>query len=369
MIKFAFSKPSGKAFFILLFIILTREVFSKQTSDYFQNPVQKCWEVSNPLIENYASDNENLIISLTDGNIFKVDRNTSSQIWKISIGNKSSSIIKSDQYKTLVATLEENSNPKNIFLEIRNIDGLSGVVSDLKKIPGVVMQIGSTDIKSDQIFYLNSNSEIGRLDLESGLLTWFLRDSEIGEKTILDGNETYFAFADNSKITQVKISDKNQKEIINSKSRQITAIALINDLLFWGDDSGAVFQKENNRRGFEKLLRTGGKVSFLQIVGKNLLITSDDNYIYYYSPKNKKTIWKKRLSGRVTVKPQVQENLVLVTTNAESDLYFVNLENGKTFNQISFSEETFIKGFQIDKTSLFVQTNSGLVKFSESCDK
>jgi len=368
MIKFAFSKPLRKPLYILLFIILTGEIFGKPATEYFQKPLQKCWEINNPLIDGFASDNESLIISQTDGNIIRLDKFTSDQIWKTSIGNKGSSIIRLIKDKILIVTLEEASNSEN-RLAVRNLDGLSGVVKDLKEFPGVSKEIDSTDLEKGRIFYLNSKSGIGKLDLENESLDWFSTNYKVNENTTLSADKLYFAFVNDSEITRVKISNESDRQTVKSNSSQIVAVSLANDSLFWGDDSGKVFQKESNKKTFEKVLRTGGKISSLQHIDNNILITSNDNYLYLYSPKNKRLLWKKRLSGRVTFKPQAQENIVVVTTNAESDLYFVNLENGKTFNQISLPIEAFIRKFQVDGTSLYVQTNLGLIRFSEDCSK
>ena len=377
MIKFAFFEPFGKALCLLLFVILTREVFSRQSTEYFQKPLQKCWELRNPGIDSFASDNVNLIISQTDGNLVSLDRYSSDQIWKTSIGDKNNSIIKLIQGKILVFTLETTSGSDlEKTLSIRYVEGLSGVVKELREFPKIIGQAGTNNTTAKHIFYAGADSEIIEINLEDESQIRFSTnisgDSEkfsIDENTISDGSGSYFAFSKGSEIILIKNSFENNSRKIKTTSEEITALTFNDGSLFWGDDSGKVFQQDPNKKSFDKVLRTGGKVSFLQNIDKDLLITSNDNYIYLYSPKNKKQIWKRRLAGRATIRPKLQKDLIAVTTNAEPDIFLMDLENGKIFNQITLPEETFIRDFQLENDSLYVHTNLGLIRFSEDCSK
>lgn len=91
--------------------------------------------------------------------------------------------------------------------------------------------------------------------------------------------------------------------------------------------------------------------------------------MYLYSSERKKLIWKKRLPGRVSIKPIVINNIIVVTTIAAPELYFFELQEGNLLNRIELKENYLINDIRQSQNAIMILTNNGLLKFSEDCSK
>ena len=85
------------------------------------------------------------------------------------------------------------------------------------------------------------------------------------------------------------------------------------------------------------------------------------------SPEDKGLIWKKRLPGRVTIKPTVSNGVIIITSIVAPDIYFFELDQGNLLNQIGLKDTYVIKDIQQNQNDILILTNNGLIKFSEGC--
>lgn len=366
MKKFASLKVFRNIFLLILITFPISEVFCQKPLESFQNPLRQCWEIEDDSIDKIASDNELLIISNKNGEIKRIDKNTASELWKISIGSKTEPIIRINKKEIFLLT-QENQDGSDKSLILRNINEQTGIVKNLTKLGKINEELNLQNIES--LLIPERISQTDKLEVILDKIEQFIK--KIGtssEELIISNSNSQFVLTDGQSIFTLQLNETNQSQTIKLETDKATAIALNDESLFWGDLSGKVFKKDSANNP-AKILRTGGKISSIQNVGDYLLITSNDNFLYLYSPEKQKTIWKKRLAGRVVVQPKVAESFVVVTTSAAPELTFINLENGKAFNQVILPSETFIKDFQFDERSLFILTNNSLNRFAEDCSK
>ncbi len=121
-----------------------------------------------------------------------------------------------------------------------------------------------------------------------------------------------------------------------------------------------------NRKNFWKF-RNGAQVSSITFTPKGLLLTSYDNFVYLVSTEKGKLIWKKRLAGRITVEPLVFDNFVAVSSLFDSEVFVLDLSNGKQVNQFSLTEESLLLNSPLLLENFLVYvTFKGLSIFSHS---
>lgn len=369
MKKFASVKVFRNVIFLLLFIQPAGYILSQNIPQTFQTPLKKCWEIEDRSIESLASDNNSLIISNDIGEIKNINKKNGEEIWKTSIGSKNEAIVTFNNDETFLIILESQTNGKK-NLVLKTIDEQTGIVKESNEIAETDERI--TRINLRNLFSKNQNIHVGYLTLIFQHIDLFLKNSKAAREDItLSSAENYFSISDGRNILYKSLNDENQfREIKLStdiENEKVTAAILTDDSLFFGNESGKVFQKNFNLDKHSKILRTGSRISSIQMDKANLLITSNDNFLYDYSLSKKKIKWKKRLSGRVSINPGIGDNFAVVATSAVPELLFIDLENGKTFNQISMPDDVFIKDYQIDGESVFILTSNGLVRFTQNC--
>lgn len=366
MKKFASIEVFRNVIYILLLIYPIADIFCQSAPETFQIPLKKCWEIADNSIEKIASDNNSLIISNKNGEIKNINKKAADEIWKISIGSKYEPIIGLRNEEILLLTLETQTDAeKNLVL--KKIDGQTGIVKELKNFGKIDERL--TYSSFENFFSLEKILETDNVTFILEQINSFLKSPKTtSEEIILSYSENYFSISDGRNILYKSIANKDQFQKIGElpETEKVTATIFTENSLFWGDDSGKVFQKGFNNNPI-KILRTGSRVSSIQNIGNSLLITSNDNFLYNYSLTKKKVKWKKRLPGRVVISPRIGNNFAVITTSAVSELLFIDLENGKTFNQITMPNDAFIKDFQIDDDSVFILTNTGLTKFTRDC--
>lgn len=342
----------------------------------FSQPLEKCWRLDDPNLNSLASDNH-LIISLSnDGIISSIDLKEPIKLWKVSIGSRSNIYIRIIEGKIFVINNEHNTAEKGSTL-IREIDGQSGLAKKVEKIKESSILNGDQFLTSHnlQIRLLlgtdpgsETKTKLTSIDITS--LQQIQIDKDLFGKSLLTAQSDSTSFiVDGNIILENRLSDGLRIRSIDSKTENTTAVLSFKKELIWGDQKGNVFILNQKSDSPNRILRTGGKISSIQSLGNNILVVSDDNFLYLYSPESKKVIWKKRLPGRVNISPVNYSKTLFVTTTGEPKVYLIDIENGQFFNQILTDESEFIKDVRVNNAGIFVLTNLGIIKYSEDCGK
>jgi outer membrane protein assembly factor BamB len=170
----------------------------------------------------------------------------------------------------------------------------------------------------------------------------------------------------------ITFSLENASVLFQSKiTAAPTAFLLLgNKILFWGDSLGNVYALDIVSGKIFWRFRIGGQISYIIFTSKGILLTSYDNFVYLVSADKGKALWKKRLSGRIIVEPLVTGNFVMVTSLADSDVFVLDLSDGKLVNQFSLTEENLSLSLPLllDNLLVFI-TTKGLFVFSHSGGK
>lgn len=326
-------------------------------------PFVKCWELENPKLDFVASDNGNIIISENDGNISLLNTNNKSYLWRTAIGNKINSEPLIHEDKILLLSKKNNETiTDKIEIEIRQIALSTGITNWILPI----RQIGNLHFFKNEgtetVILISENLEIYSLDITEGKILWSISLSD-KLKAFTKEDETVQILTARNEFIQIRTSDGSIRNRKKLSTNNISAILFYKDTFFIGNRNGTLYKTTDTSEVENKLFRAGGEISMISPYGENLLITSYDNFLYLYSDKEQESLWKKRLPGRVSLKPQIVGSTVLVTTVAEPEIYLLNLTDGNQINRISLGSEHIIRDIQTDDKGILVLTNKGLYKF------
>jgi hypothetical protein len=329
-------------------------------------PFVKCLEIKNDQIDRIASDNKSTIVIESTGIIRLLNNSDYLQNWNIELGNKLESTPYLDISKILLLSYTGENKAKEQQTSIRQINSLTGITDWITYLEpsGRFSLIRDPDTKN--ITLLSDKLNIRQIDSMSGkILRGIDLKGELREYTA--GRDTLYILTTENKLLKIGLKEGSILSETDFKSKNVSAISFITDSLFLGNSKGVLYKLPENSKIEKKLLRAGGEISFIGSYGNDLLIVSNDNFLYYYSVEKEKTLWKKRLSGRVILEPVVYRDLIFATTLVEPVIYIFNHTDGTLVNQINLGENYIIKKFEVNESGVDVLTTTGLLKFGVNC--
>lgn len=372
---------SGCQLFIFILVCVTF-FRGQELNSILHNPFQKCWESPEKTSTTVASDNEsNIFIPLFTGIIKAIDLNKN-EAWRTDIGGE---ILSPPIYHArtlyILSKLNErsagrNNEAANAKYSITSLDADSGIAKwkktyRSKKIPTMTLQ------KDRLLIVLTENakgsgekhSNFNVLDALTGNLIFEKNHSfEIKQifNTANENGENIIILSSLNSIISFSILDG---KIITSATsiKNIQTGAVFNKGVLLSNDRGGIYFVNPKGEENEFKIRLGAGTTSIAQHKNSILISSLDNFIYSLSTDGKQIKWKKRFAGRIIEKPILLPDTVIAFSQGDNSLYFLNSNNGKTFNRIDLSsEEEIIGSLLLLNKLIVVSTNKGIKVFSSS---
>lgn len=255
-------------------------------------PFVKCREIQNNRIDQFASDNQYLILSEIDGTIRQINRPDYTQNWNIQFGSKLESIPflkKTDVL--LLSSNEESKTGKNQSI-IRQIDSLTGVTDWITYLEPFVRFLLIQKGKMENITLISEKLNVRQIDSKFGKLLWNI-DLKGQIRTYTASEDLLFILSTDNNLFQIRLDNGRLISEDKMKLRNISSMSYKNGSLLLGNSKGVLYELSDNSKKEKKHFRTGGKISSIIDTVDNLLIVSDDNFIYYFSTEKEKVLWKK----------------------------------------------------------------------------
>lgn len=343
-------------------------------------------KAGNDTIIDVASDNvSDIIISFQNGKIIKLNLIKKFVIWSSELGGESvSNVIYDKESIYLVTRLLQTNESKEKELEKVGKEFGGNQYKDrelsqnyllwsLDSETGVTKWQFPFTAKSPVL--LSSYQNILVLNESSGTLTSVQKPDpqtfwkrnlgqNFSSSPSFNGDNIYIGTNDNS---IVKLSAKSGEIISKLPPSQSSSTILIadGDKLFRGEKKGILSLSDTSKDRVVWSVRFGGEISSLTRVSDGLLVSSFDNFVYLVSQRNGRTIWKRRLSGRIIFRPLIIENQALMLSAAGGELVVLNLSDGKILNQISLAERGFVLSMPVIlEKRLVLSTTRGIFSYS-----
>jgi len=325
-----------------------------------------------------ASDNHLFYIPYLGGNLSSINIATGEKLWKTELGGRiiSAPMLDKNNKKNLyIATTtfgaDEHSNRTNdsttrgtFFL--RSINKTTGLTNWLAAIgeEGQAEEIFLHDFR-EKIIVVNKNGFISAFNKSDGQSIWKISLDKTLTSTPFFLENTVTIAVD-KKILTISLENASVLFQSDTAATPTTLFLLDNNNLFWGDSSGNVYAINIMTKKVFWRFRNGAQISYITFTSRGLLLTSYDNFVYLVSATKGKQVWKKRLSGRITIEPLIVGNLVIISSLTASEVFVLDLLDGRLINRFSFMEENLPLNQPLLRDNLLIFTTiKGIFAFSQ----
>ncbi len=354
-------------------------------------PFKRCWSYeTNGVKNNIASDNvKNVLFSVTGGKILALDFNSGKKIWETDLGGEIiSEPVNTGSKDTIyvgVKTLSSSGRNRaeqptdytasgniRVTVILRAIDENTGIT---KWRTAILKDVPDTDglsvfVEKEKIYVIGQNGRMSVLNESDGRI---LREGSLNLGSPVkysDRQGKNFVILGENKIILADIETGKYVSHRETKTDLTAAYLSDDDNLVLGDKKGELFSVGLNTKKINWRLRFGAQISNISPTSAGLLITSFDNFIYLIAPESGRKIWKRRLDTRLTIRPFLVEEFILVLTLGSPKASVIELNSGKLINQIYLNGDNyFTDGPVSDKYLLAFPTAGGIFAFTNSDNK
>ncbi len=351
---------------VVLFFSLA-EIFGQEKIK-FAEPFRKCkvFGTNSGFSQTIASDNEsNLIYSEDKYSLISVNLETNLENWKSQTVGKLDKIVISDKDSLFYISSSENEKQKMTYF-LNSLSIKTGITNWQKKFVENV-RLNQTE-NEDLIFLIKEDMFLLAIEKNTGKTLWAntMQDKILSAKSETDGQINIltkdkllnFSIRSGELINDIKL---NKNSVNNSLVR--------NSYLLLGYPTGEFIKvsAENDKNEVVWRIKTGGGITDLIEVKDEVLVTSLDNFLYLYSIDSGKLKWKRRVGGRINIKPLIYDNHAIVLNSAENSASIIELREGKVINQIRIEDNNNFSGPPIILGGYFIfQTFKGIYLFTNS---
>lgn len=296
----------------------------------------RCWAVAEPdaPFSTITTDSATAFVGAPGAKVSAIAIATGSRLWSTELGGEIASNLSADSAGLFVVTDSvptDTAKPKESTLRILSKE--TGITN--RKIPLAAADSFKIGVDAGLVIVVSQSGDVYAFDAVTGETKWTRKptggvtgDSFIGVGSIVigtvDGQILRLASATGEINLTVKSSDKP------------TAVrSLANGNIVYGDARGNVVSVDARWR-----FKAGAQVSGIYEVNGALLVTSFDNFVYYFNPSNGGVIWKKRMGGRIADISFASVNQLLIFTYGGETGVLAELKKGKTVGQIALPQET-----------------------------
>jgi outer membrane protein assembly factor BamB len=303
-------------------------------------PLKKCWEfaVENISQSTVAASNGTVYVAENDGRIRALNTKNGSVIWSTELGGKAAAMIAVPKIGIAVITTRATGTGNTSTLRMLSSD--SGLVRYSKPVSageGVnLYAAGSRLITAD------ANGAIAAYDAQTGELAWQLNmPAKLSARPAVS-DESIVVGTEDKAISVIGLGSGKVSFSIPTE-RAITSLAVReNGMIVAGDDRGNVTNYRDTSGSIWWKFKSGARIGTIIETSDGVLVGSFDNFVYMLSKYNGDVKWKRRLDGRIVSAPTVFDGYLLVASSTEENAQVLDLDNGKTVDQIQFGENKFV---------------------------
>lgn len=347
---------------------------------------QNCWTLSARLANRVASDNDNKIFIPLQNSILKAIDTDNNELWSTQPGGD---IIAQPIYQDetlyvlskISISFGGRNKPDRFVYSVSALDTNSGISRWRKEfgsetIPNLFSQKGRLIVYLNQKVE-NSGESIASfhiLDEQTGNLVFEKNyDFEVKEIFSASGKlkeeEKIIMLTSENSVASFSPADGRLVKL-NTAIKKIRTVSTYRNGFLLSDESGYIYFVQPSEGENKFKIRFGASVTNMTTYKESILISSLDNFIYLVSSDGKQLVWKRRFAGRITEKPIIDSDTVVVYSQGDSSLYFLNYEDGKVFNRITIADDEEIIGNPLLLNNFVVLTTSkGLKAFSSEVCK
>lgn len=366
--------------FLLVFVLAVACCQKTYAQDHNQNAppqFQVCWVYpTNKLTDlQFASDNDlNIYSALLDGKLISIKGTSGEKRWESDLGGSILSAPLVDAFNVYVAAGYINERILGGWrdtdtLTLRSINKATGITLWKSEFSNAFLPIEKVYLFSfvNYLIFVGDNGDIYSVDKTNGRIIWKKSlNTKLSSEPFVKANRLTVATLSN-KVIGLSMYDGRLIENLHFPVSLTTIVESVNENNFiLGDGKGLIvsYNKKLKAQGWK--FRNGAEISDITSTREGLLVSSSDNYIYMIAEADGKLFWKRRLSGRISDKPQIFGNYIIVAANDDSSAAVLELDGGKLVNRVVLGEDNYFVGGSMRTGNYIVYaTLKGILSFSD----
>jgi outer membrane protein assembly factor BamB len=327
--------------FISLFAPFSRGPVRADGHPSLAKPLKAAWSFGSDEMLDFtpAAYGQHLYIPLAGGKIVSVDVPGGSFGWKTEVGGMMSAAPAADEHGVYVAT-EVASDTRGRGARSRGFLRLlspeSGVPVWVRTLDAPVR--GSLTVYEGVLYAASRDGRLYAFEAKTGDIKWVRQNTApfhtyplaIGDTLLLcdeAGSVSAFYRTTGQPLWSYRTRPPLRPQpttrdgiVFVGASENVLALDLTSGKLLWR-------------------ARTSGGVQWLASSPDGIVATTLDNFVYKYSVLEGKRVWKSRLPARVTARPLLTSDGLLLSPLAGDEVIILNPENGRRINSIGVEED------------------------------
>jgi outer membrane protein assembly factor BamB len=313
-----------------------------------------------------AVNEESVYVPLNSGAVVSLRRENGELSWKSELGGVITAAPSADSRGVYMASEippAEGSKYPQATGVLRALGGRSGVTLWMRTLPSPMR--GALASNATTLFGRSSDGRIYAVKKENGEIEWIKYGSlPFDSSPLLYGRKLYVLDAGGS-LYAVEEGTGQTSWRYRTHAQSGASLAVVEGTVFVGSDDGYVHAIQETTGRMLWRARTGAAVQTVQPAGRCLLATSLDNFVYCLSRQKGKKLWKRQLPGRVTARPLVLDEDVLLSPLAGDECVVLSLQDGRKINSVYVGEDNNSEADPLlSGDLLFLTTRKGVLAFS-----
>lgn len=362
--------------FILLLILLAHAFLpcgpgtsaAQVVQATLSRPLHVRWSFEDDKISNItpAVNGEAVYVPLGNGAVVSLRRESGELFWRSELGGVITSTPSADSRGVYLAS-EIPPSGGSKYLQatgvLRALGGKSGVTLWMRTLPSPIR--GNLAANDTTLFGRSSDGRIYAVKKENGDIQWIKYGSlPFNSSPVLYGRKLYVVDTGGS-LYAIEENTGQTLWRYRTRTQSGASLAIIEGTVFVGSDDGYVHAIDERTGRMRWRARAGAAVQTVQPAGKCLLATSLDNFVYCLSAQRGKKVWKRQLPGRVTARPLVLEDEVLLSPLAGDECVVLSLQDGRKINSVYVGEDNNSEADpMLSGDLLLLTTRKGVMAFS-----
>ncbi len=315
---------------------------AQESRPTLSRPLHVRWSFEADKISNItpAVNKEAVYVPLGNGAIVSLQRESGKLSWRSELGGVITSSPSADSKAVYLASEippSGGSKYPQATGVLRALGGKSGVTLWMRTLPSPIR--GDLAANETTLFGRSSDGRVYAVKKENGEIVWIKYGSmPFNSSPVLYGRKLYVVDAGGN-LYAIEEDTGQTFGRYRTRAQSGISLAIFEGTVYVGSDDGYVQAIEETTGRMRWRARAGAAVQTVQPAGKCLLATSLDNFVYCLSKPRGKKIWKRQLPGRVTARPLVLDEEVLLSPLAGDECVVLSLQDGRKINSVYVGDD------------------------------
>jgi eukaryotic-like serine/threonine-protein kinase len=305
-------------------------------------PLKQAWSYSSDEMLDFqpAASGQHLYVPLAGGKIVSVRTTDGSFDWKTEAGGVLSAAPAADERGVYVATeVSPDSRSKNAKSRgfLRLLSPESGIPVWVRSLELPVR--GSLTLSDGTLYAASRDGRLYAFEAQTGEIKWVRRLQAPLQTSPLAAAGSLLLCDEAGLVSAI---DRTTGQPLWSYQTRppLRPLPVLRDGILFVGASDNVLALDSNSGKLLWRARPSGGVQGLASSSDGIVATTLDNFVYKYSVAEGKRVWKSRLPGRVTARPLVTPEGVLLSPLSGGEVIILSPETGRKINSIEIEEDS-----------------------------